>query len=167
MSKLKSLREWLVAHEDLFMDMVRIYLGTGLFVKAVWLMFHTEYLYQLVNAAGVQGIVPAAIAHYVIVGHLAGGGLLALGLFTRLAAVAQVPILLGAVFYVYLPKLAAVEPVEARQNLEFSAFVLFLLVLFSVRGAGRFSLDYYLWRQMKQRQPETAEAAPQSAQNAP
>lgn len=160
MSKLKPIREWLWAHEDLFMDMVRIYLGTGLFVKAVWMMFHTEYLYQLVNAAGVKGIVPAALAHYVFVGHLAGGALLALGLFTRLAALAQLPILLGAVCFIYLPKLSAVEPVEARQNLEFSAFVLFLLILFSVRGAGRFSLDYSLWRQMRNRRAaEAAEAA--------
>lgn len=166
MSKLKSLREWLLAHEDLFMDMVRIYLGAGLFVKAVWMMFHTEYLYELVNTAGVKGILPAAVAHYVIVGHLTGGALLALGLFTRLAALVQVPILLGAVFYVYVPKLAAVEPVEARQSLEFSAFVLFLLVLFSVRGAGRFSLDYSLWRQMKQRGAAAARVASDSAQSA-
>ena len=44
MSKVRPMREWLWAHEDLFRDLVRVYLGAGLFVKAFWLMTHTDYL---------------------------------------------------------------------------------------------------------------------------
>src|SRR5206468_3319674 len=115
--KVKRIREWLWAHEDLFMDVVRIYLGTGLFVKVFWLMTHTEYLNKLVQGAGVWWFAPVAIAHYVIGAHLVGGALLALGLVTRLAALAQIPVMLGAVFLVFLPNVPAIEPIEARQNL--------------------------------------------------
>jgi uncharacterized membrane protein YphA (DoxX/SURF4 family) len=60
---------------------------------------------------------------------------------TRIAALAQIPILLGAVFYVYLPKMTMIEP---RQNLEFSMLVLFLLALVFLYGAGRWSVDHWL-----------------------
>ncbi len=67
--------------------------------------------------------------------------MLAIGLLTRVAALFQIPILLGAVFSVSLPQMLTLEP---RQNLEFAALVLFPTVLVAVRGAGRCSLDYYL-----------------------
>ena len=71
-----------------------------------------------------------------------------------MAALAQVPVLVGAMFWVYLPKVMAVEP---RQNLEFSALVLFLMLMILVFGAGRWSLDHYLSRR------EPAQLRPQPA----
>jgi len=62
---------------------------------------------------------------------------------TRLAALAQIPILIGAIFYIWLPEVLVFEQ---RQNLEFSALVLFLLTLIFVYGAGRFSVDYLITR---------------------
>jgi len=88
------------------------------------------------------------IAHYVIPAHLVGGALLAVGLLTRFAAILQLPILLGAVFYVYAPQVVAfrMSSVEPRQSLELAAMVLFLLALVAVFGAGRLSLDNWLAR---------------------
>lgn len=134
---------WTETHSDLFIDLVRIYLGTGLFVKAIWFMTHRDFLMNTIEGSDNLWFAPAALAHYVIMAHLVGGFLLAIGLLTRVAALFQIPILLGAVFYVYLPKIVTLEP---RQNLEFAALVLFLTVLVAVRGAGRCSLDYYLSR---------------------
>jgi putative oxidoreductase len=82
-----------------------------------------------------------AAAHYVIPVHLVGGVMLLLGLATRYAAVAQIPLLVGAIFYVYLPRFATLE---LRQNLEFTGLVLFLLCVVSVYGSGRYSVDYVL-----------------------
>ena len=59
------------------------------------------------------------------------------------AALGQLPVLLGAVFALYLPRYATVEP---RQYLEYTALVAFLLALYTVVGAGRFSLDYLMVR---------------------
>jgi putative oxidoreductase len=79
--------------------------------------------------------------------------MLALGLATRLAAFAQLPILFGAIFSLYLPRFAVIEP---RQYLEYAGLVAFLLMLFGIFGAGRFSMDYVMsrkLREMKERQP--------------
>ena len=93
------------------------------------------------NDVGELWFAPAIVIHYVILAHLCGGLCLGLGLLTRITALIQIPALMGAVFIVHLPKMNAIGP---RESLEFSALVLFLLVLIVVRGAGRFSVDYYL-----------------------
>ena len=143
MNRITSLPHWADTHRDLFLDLIRVYLGTGLFVKGLYLSAHSDYLMQTIDQAGSLWFAPAAIAHYVIPAHLVGGILLALGLLTRAAAIVQIPVLLGAVFYLYLPHLTLLEP---RQNLEFSALVLFLLIVFSICGPGRWSLDAILFR---------------------
>lgn len=129
------------------MDLVRIYLGCGLVVKAVFLMNHRDYLLHMISDSDVAWLGGAAIAQYVILAHLFGGAMLALGLATRLAAFAQLPIVLGAVFALYLPRFANIEP---RQYLEYAGLVAFLLLLFGVFGAGRFSLDYIMSRKLRE-----------------
>ena len=47
MNKLFGCKMWLREHGDLFIDLVRIYLGCGLVVKAVFLMNHRDYLMQI------------------------------------------------------------------------------------------------------------------------
>jgi putative oxidoreductase len=153
MTKFESCRVWLRAHEDLFRDLVRIYLGAGLLVKAIYLMGHRAYLAQVISDSGNTWVLPAAMAQYVILAHLVGGALLMIGLVTRLAAWVQLPILLGAMFYVYMPHMATVEP---RQYFEFTALVAFLLFWLGVFGAGRWSVDYMISRK---RSDSTAEHA--------
>lgn len=143
MNKLQQCKLWLRAHEDLFIDMVRIYLGCGLVVKAVFLMNHREYLSRMIADSDVAWLGGGIIAQYVILAHLFGGAMLALGIATRFAAFAQLPILLGAIFALYLPRFATVEP---RQYLEYTGLVAFLLMLFGVFGSGRFSIDYLMYR---------------------
>lgn len=140
-NRIPALVQWIKTHENDFFDFVRIYLGIGLFVKAIYFMLHRDYLFALMQDAGTLWFAPAVVIHYVIPAHLIGGFLLTIGLLTRLAALAQIPILVGAVFYIHLPKMVSMEP---RQNLEFSALVLFLIVLIFLRGAGRYSVDWHL-----------------------
>lgn len=143
MSKRELYLKWIKTHDDVFMDMVRIYLGLGLIGKAIYFMANPDYFTRLMTQAGDLWFAPAMTVHYVILAHLVGGLFLILGLLTRLAAAIQVPILVGAVFYVYMPKMVSPGP---RQDLEFSALVLFLLIVIMIRGAGRFSLDHYISR---------------------
>jgi putative oxidoreductase len=149
MTKLQQCKAWLRAHEDLFIDLVRIYLGCGLVVKAIFLMNHRDYLNQMISQSDVAWIAGSLVAYYVILAHLFGGAMLALGIATRFAAFIQLPILLGAIFSLYLPRFATIEP---RQYLEYAGLVAFLLMLFGVFGAGRFSIDYLAsrkWREMR------------------
>jgi len=138
MNRFLQWRSGLNAHPEGFLCFVRIYLGIGLFAKAIFFMSNTDYFMNLIAEAGSLWFAPVMISHYVILAHFMGGLLLALGLATRFAAVLQVPALIGAVFYVHMPKFFAME---ARQNFEFSMLVLFLLCLFTVYGGGRWSLD--------------------------
>ncbi|OYX97029.1 MAG: DoxX family protein, partial [Sphingobacteriia bacterium 35-40-5] len=72
--------------------------------------------------------------------HLVGGVLITLGLVTRFAAVIQIPILLGAVFFVNLTK--GFSPLNSE--LWLSVLVLMLLILFWIVGSGPYSVDQWL-----------------------
>lgn len=147
-------REWSHTHADLFLDAIRIYLGLGLFIKGFYILNNQDQFVQLLeNNAMPFGML--SLAHYVIPAHFVGGAMLLFGFATRAGAISQLPLLLGAVFYLYLPRFATLE---LRQNLEFTALVLFLLVIFSVAGAGRFSVDYAVQRNYRLHHPEVSPA---------
>lgn len=147
---------WFAQHPDVFIDLVRAYLGLGLFAKGFYILEHQDQFQNLIAGGNLPFSLIAA-AHYVIPVHFAGGAMLLIGLLTRIAALAQLPLLLGAVFYVYLPRLATLE---LRQNLEFTALVLFLLSVVAVAGAGRFSVDYWLQRKEAEERLHALEPAP-------
>ena len=71
---------------------------------------------------------------------MGGGILIATGLITRWAVIFQIPILLGAVFFVNLPN--GFTPINSEPG--FSIAVLVLLIFFLFYGSGDFSLDNYL-----------------------
>jgi len=140
-------------------DLIRVYLGVALFFKGLYFMEHRESLLKMMEESGGWWFAPAAIAHYIVPAHLFGGIMLALGLLTRVAALAQMPILIGAVLYVGMPRLSALsQETIGRQNLELSSLVLFLTVLVLLHGAGRFSLDHVIGKRGQQGDPLTKPA---------
>jgi putative oxidoreductase len=130
---------WSNEHRTDALDLVRMFLGLALFVRG-GLMIADPALFATL-ASGASWAIVAMAAHYVVAAHLVGGLLLALGLTTRLAALVQVPVLMGAVFLVHWREGLA----TAGQSLELSMLVLFLLLLFSVFGAGRLSVDRFIF----------------------
>ena len=152
MKNINECKQWVQAHADVIIDLMRIYLGVGLLIKGIYFLSHRGELDQILEGADNLLFAHATVAHYVIPVHLFGGVLLTLGLLTRVAAFLQIPILLGAVFYVHLPRMIFVGP---RESLEFTVLVLFLLVLIFVFGAGRLSVDYLLFKkENRQLQPQ-------------
>lgn len=149
MRDIEHTNHWIKTHGDLVIDIVRIYLGIGLFWKGLYFASHTNYLIGLMEESGALWFASNAVAHLVIIAHLVGGFFLTIGLITRGAALIQVPILMVAVFFVNFGK--AFGAMQQRENLEFSALVLFLLVLISIYGAGRWSVDYVLARKENER----------------
>lgn len=151
MLSLNRCRAWLHARPDVMLDLIRVFLGVALFFKGVYFMENREYLLKMMEDAGGWWFAPAVIAHYIVPAHLVGGLMLALGLLTRVAALAQLPVLVGAVFYVHMPRLSGLsQETIGRQNLELSALVLFLTVLVLLHGAGRFSLDHLIGKRSEQ-----------------
>ena len=154
MKNINDCKQWIQSHVDIVIDLVRMYLGVGLFVKGFYFLMHKEEMQKLLEGADNVVFAQGAVAHYVIPVHLVGGLLLAIGLLTRLAALAQMPILIGAVFYFWLPQVLFFEQ---RQNFEFAMLVLFLLVLIFVYGGGRFSVDHLITKkERRDLQPQSA-----------
>lgn len=123
------------------LDAIRVYLGAGLFFRGLVLMLTDTGLQQFTGGAAASlmpsGIALSGIALYVTAAHLVGGALLVVGLYARLAALVQLPILAGAVLLVHWQD----GLLSANQSLEFSALVLFLLALVAFFGGGRWSPD--------------------------
>lgn len=71
--------------------------------------------------------------------HLLGGFLIIIGLFTRLAVLVQVPILLGAIVFLNIQPGIFVMAYE----LPFAIITLLLLLFFLVEGGGPLSLDNF------------------------
>lgn len=133
--------EWIESNRDIAFDLVRIYLGIGLLVRG-WLFIADSSAFSgLMADAGTGAFISSGLAHYVALAHVGGGLLMALGLLTRAAALVQIPVLIGAVFFVHLDD----GLLAAGQSLEFSTLVLFLLVLIFLHGSGRLSLDYLIF----------------------
>jgi uncharacterized membrane protein YphA (DoxX/SURF4 family) len=128
------------AQKETSFDLMRIYLGVGLLVRGVLFLADTDQLSRLVTTAGNYGAVSTLLVHYIALAHFSGGLFMALGLLTRIAALIQIPILVGAVFFVHLGEGLLSE----GQSLELSALVLVLLCLIAVHGSGPLSVDRYI-----------------------
>jgi uncharacterized membrane protein YphA (DoxX/SURF4 family) len=139
MEGLERLRRWLDARRELWLDLLRVYLGFALFAKGISFVRQGNVLFEQLREAGV-GFSDGLIAHYVVVAHLCGGLLLGIGLVTRAAAAIQVPVLAGAVLLVHRSE-GLFTP---QMTLEFTILVLALLVLFTAAGGGPLSVDAWL-----------------------
>ncbi|MFD0836367.1 DoxX family protein [Mariniflexile aquimaris] len=135
MGTIKTLNKWANAHTYFPLDLLRIALGILLFIKGINFMANSTILMQLFkpmeNLAG--GMV---IIHYVAPAHFIGGMLIAFGLLTRWAIIAQLPILIGAIAINF------VGPMDAA-NLILATITLLICVFFLFYGSGKHSLDYY------------------------
>lgn len=150
---------WAESHRELWLDCIRIYLGLGLLARGLLLITNTStgYFVDLLQRSGQSWLLTGTLLHYVMLAHFIGGALLTVGFLTRLAAIVQIPILAGAVFIVHRQD----GLFAMGQSLEFSALVLFLLVIVAINGAGKFSLDYVTFGPVRDQSDHTPTALPQ------
>ncbi len=139
MEKLRQSIAWAETHPKVWLDCVRIYLGIGLFIRGVLIITNSraDFIQEMVERTGQTWLVGAFLLHYVAMAHFVGGGMLMVGLLTRIAAAVQIPVLAGALLLVHRNE----GLMSAGQSLEFSALVLFLLGVIAVAGAGPLSVD--------------------------
>ncbi len=133
MNVISRIEGWGNEHRPGFLDIFRIALGIYITYKGVVFASNIESLELSVEGLTMlfTGVV---LAHYVIFAHLLCGPLIIFGVLTRIMCLVQVPILLGAVFFINAPKGFSLE-------LEISLVVLFGLIVFVIFGAGKYSID--------------------------
>ncbi len=135
MKKLSEIMEWLENNRELPYSFIRIFLGTALFVRG-WIFFS--------DPAAITELARVDTMYwwysYLTIVHLIGGLLLAIGLWTRYAALFQLPILVGAVFVVHIKQ----GLMTMGQSLELAALVLFLLLIYLIFGSGKLAIDKYI-----------------------
>ncbi len=132
MKQLDNFFDWFNRNQPTAYALMRIFLGIALTVRGLFLMNNPDALTRLIDE-NTQYLWFSAI----IISHIGGGLSLLLGIFTRLGALIQIPILTAAVFVVHAEK----GLMMGGQSLELAALVLFLLVIYFLFGPGPLSLD--------------------------
>ena len=137
MDLLHRLEFWGERHHPRWMDIVRIALGIFLVYKAVDFLNNMSDLVSLMSQNTSVGSFAYILAgHYVVFAHLLGGILLIFGVLTRFACVIQIPVLIGAIFFVGTNR----EMLRPYSELLISIVVLLLLVYFLIAGNGPLSV---------------------------
>lgn len=130
MKQFNQILESLNSNQNIAYSLMRTFLGIILFVRG-WILFSDpDAIMQLVSDNQYH-----MWFSYVTMGHLIGGFFLAIGIFSRLGALLQIPILIGAVFVVNEKSL-----MRGDQSLELAVLVLFLLGICFIFGSGAKSL---------------------------
>lgn len=137
MTFLHQLDRWSTTHPRLLL-LLRAALGIALVSKGISFMSDMMSLKALLSASSFN-FLPDWVALVITWIHLLCGFLITIGLFTRLSALIQIPILIGAV--IINASMGALTP---GSELIFSILVLALLVLFLLEGGGELSLDRFI-----------------------
>jgi len=136
MNLVHKIEHWGDTHHPKWLDVVRIMLGIIIFAKGVSFISDTESVARLIEKTHFQLSIWSAV-HYVAFAHLVGGIFIALGFATRTAVVFQLPILIGAVFFINITNGFSF----LNSELWLSVAVLCLLMVFLIVGSGPYSLD--------------------------
>ena len=137
MTILHQLDKWSTTHPRLLL-LLRAALGIALTTKGISFMSDMMSLKTLLSASSFN-FLPDWIALVITWIHLLCGFLITIGLFTRLSALIQIPILIGAVIIN-----ASAGIFTPGSELIFSLLVLILLVFFLLEGGGELSLDEFI-----------------------
>ncbi|MBI3396037.1 MAG: DoxX family protein [Spirochaetia bacterium] len=135
-----GLFQWFAARHDWAVEFLRMVLGVLLMAKGI--EFMSEHMAALEALIGLKESpwITSIFAHYIIFAHLLGGVFITIGLVTRVAALAQLPVLLGGLCIVFIR-----EGLSGKSsNLEYTALILMLLVMYLFYGGGRLSVDHLL-----------------------
>lgn len=138
MSLLQNIKKWSANHHPWWLISFRILLGLTLFIKGFTFMKDSTLLPSLFTKSNIITITPW-LALTITWLHLLCGVLIVIGLFTRLATLVMLPVLIAAVIMVNIPSGNIAE-------LIFSIFVCLLLGFFFIEGSGPLSTDNYLSR---------------------
>ncbi len=140
-----TLNQRIVEKRHYWIEGLRIFLGALLIYKGYYFVENLALLYNYIDDT--MPLNAFVVSHYVVFAHLGGGLMIIFGILTRIAVLAQMPIvLLGAVFYTGQSS-AFFGPTT---ELEYSLLVFALLVVFFFYGSGKCSVDHYILRRKQE-----------------
>lgn len=140
MNTFQKIESWGDTHQSKWLALLRMILGLIIFFKGLFFIQNTDAINAMIANSAVS-VYAVFLAHYVALAHLMGGVLIIIGLITRLAILAQIPILLGAIIFVNAQKgFYSIHDSE----LGLSIIVLVLLLFFLVFGSGKISVDEFM-----------------------
>ena len=136
MNFLQRIEHWGDTHHPKWLDIIRITLGVFLCYKGIDFLQNMGALMSLMPMkVDFDSLMFIVLGHYIVFAHIIGGILITIGLFTRFAALIQIPILLAAVIFVNTRG----DMLRPYSELFLSIIVLFLLIYFLIVGNGPWS----------------------------
>jgi len=140
MSTAQRLEHWGDTHHPRWLDFIRIALGIYLIIKGVQFLNNMSELVSAVgNTISFDSFALIMVSHVVVFAHIAGGLMIALGLFTRIACIIQIPILVGALLFLRSNE-GALAPYS---QWIMTVLTLLLVCLFTIVGNGRWSVEHF------------------------
>lgn len=138
MNLLQRLEVWGDRHHPRWMDIVRIVLGGFLVYKGVDFLNNMSDLIGLMSAQSSSFDFAYVLAgHYTVFAHILGGILLIFGVLTRFACLIQLPVMLGAIFFVSKNP----DLLRPYSELFLTVIVTLLLIYFLIAGNGPWSVN--------------------------
>ena len=124
-----------------WLTIVRIALGLILFWKGISFIRDSSNLQLMLQRMSIGVIDKNSewIAFLITYLNLLGGLFIGVGLFTKTSSIFQIPILIGAVFFVN----SRHGLNQTNSELILSVIVLILLIIFAIKGSGVISADEY------------------------
>lgn len=123
--------------------LLRCALGILLWFKGLSFISHTPDLEALIGTSRFADQ-SHWIAGYVTWSHFFGSMMILLGLFTSFAIIVQLPVLIGAVFFVHAAH--GIMGIDTQPVL--SILVLVLMIFYLVKGPGPHSMDWHIKRML-------------------
>lgn len=143
MNIVQKVEHWGELHHTKWLSIIRMALGLLIIGKGISFISDTGIQQAWIlqhNTFGFSGLMAMVVLHTVAFVHLVGGLLILIGLVTRFAVVIQIPILIGAIFFVNLTRGLSF----LNSELWLSVIVLLLLILFWVIGSGPYAVDHVI-----------------------
>jgi len=137
MNLVQRVEHWGDTHHPQWLDIVRILLGAFLCYKGVEFLYNMGSMLSLLsNKMAFGSFSSMLMSNYIAFAHILGGVLLIMGVLVRFACLLQLPILLGAIFFINMNP----EMYRPLSELALSIVVLLLLCLFLVVGNGKWRM---------------------------
>jgi putative oxidoreductase len=138
MNMLKKIENWGDHHHPKWLDFFRILLGLVLMWKGIDFYINMQAFSNLMRGAFLgTAISISLLAHFIIVLHIIGGLSITLGTYTRTFCLINLPILIGAVFFINISG-GIFKPYS---EFWISISVLAGLICFAIEGNGYLSVE--------------------------
>jgi putative oxidoreductase len=140
MSTIQQIRTWGATHHPRWLVIVRIALGIFLFAKGINFIRDTQILERVIyGGQSLQENTTHFLPILICWANLLTGLFLMIGLMTRLVALIQIPILIGAIIFINAQKGGYIP----QSELWLAILTLVLVIFFLIEGSGPISLDAY------------------------